>query len=123
MNLKYSELINRRVPEANIQAEFYMLCRRHDIRVLLEVKYENCRFDCLVFLANEPFAIVEVKNYMKRVVLNGKTNQVRKYSKYGLPVIGVVSPKHIYSAFNDLLGLLNERHGSEIYPLYNLKQR
>lgn len=120
MNILYTQIIKKRVPEANIQAEFYLLCRRHGIRILLEVKYENCRFDALVFNGERPFAIIEVKSRgPKRAIygLNQNGRQMQKYSRYGLPIIGVVSPRHIISAFNKLLTLLNERPEAEQYQL------
>lgn len=111
MNVSYSGIIrNGRVPEANIQAEFYMLCRKNGIQILLEVKYQNCRFDALVFKNDIPFAIIEVKNYSKKRSIKGLTSngrQMQKYMKYNLPIIGVLSSKHIFSSFDKLLKLIN----------------
>ena len=111
MDLLYSDFIKKRVPEANIQAEFYRLCRANDIRVLLEVKYENCRFDALIFKDDRPFAIIEVKNYSHRkstIGLTTKGRQMKKYMKYGLPIIGVLSSKHIHASFERLLLLIQK---------------
>lgn len=110
MNITYSGVINSgRVPEANIQAEFYMLCRRHGIQALLEVKYENCRFDVLVFNNDRPFAIVEVKNYSNRTSIRGlKKNgrQYKKYTSYNIPLIEVLNSKQIIPKFQHLLTLI-----------------
>ena len=117
MNLSYSKIINGgRVPEANIQAEFYMLCRKHGIKVLLEVKYENCRFDAVVFKDDKPFAIIEVKNYASRrcvIGLSKKGRQMQKYMKYDIPIIGVLSARHIISSFDRLLLLLDRAKESD----------
>lgn len=112
MNIRYSELINGRVPEANIQAEFYRLCRKHNIPILLEVSFEDCRFDAVIFQDDIPFAIIEVKNYSKKrsaIGLTKKGRQMKKYMRFGLPIIGVMSQKEIVPSFQRLLFLL-EKH-------------
>ena len=99
------------MPEANIQAEFYLLCRKYGIPILLEVKYQDCRFDAVIFKDDKPFAIIEVKNYSKQRQAKGLFaggRQMRKYMKHGLPIIGVLSPGHIIPSFNRLLSLYQE---------------
>lgn len=111
MNLKYSELIGGRVPEANIQAEFYRICRKHNIPILLEISFEDCRFDALIFQNDIPFAIIEMKNYSKKraaVGLTKKGRQMKKYMRFGLPIIGVMSQKDIIPSFERLLILLQK---------------
>lgn len=110
MNLSYTHIIRYgKVPEANIQAEFYRLCRQNDVKILLEVKYQNCRFDAVVFNNDKPFAIVEIKNYGKKCTERGLKRTGRqwlKYSSYGIPVIEVLNSRQIVPKFNELLIML-----------------
>jgi hypothetical protein len=107
MQISYSKIISsRRVPEANIQAEFYLLCRQHGIPVLLEVTHEDCRFDALIFKDDKPFAIVEIKNYGSRCSVRGLKKdgrQWKKYSKYGVQVIQVLNSRQIVPRFNQMM--------------------
>ena len=112
MNISYSGIIKSgRVPEANIQAEFYLLCRKHKIPVLLEVKYMNCRFDAVIFCNDRPCAIVEVKNFTEKTAKRGlKKNgrQYRNYTKFGIPLIQLLNSKQILKAFDDVLEIYNK---------------
>lgn len=114
MNISYSGIIKkRRVPEANVQAEFYMACRKRGIPVLLEITYERCRFDALVFHNDKPVAIVEVKNYAKGALKRGlkpNSRQVRKYSKYGIPIIPVLATSHIMPAINSIAQIIESQN-------------
>ena len=107
MNLSYSHIIKYgKVAEANIQAEFYRLCRQNDVKILLEVKYHDCRFDAVIFYEDKPFAIIEVKNYGKRCSIRGLKRTGRqwlKYSRYEIPVIEVLNSRQIVPKFNELL--------------------
>ena len=111
MNFTFTGIISKGVPEANIQAEFYKLCRDAKIQVLLEITYKNCRFDAIVFRENKPFAIIEVKNYCLRrsrkgLNLNGR--QMKKYKEFGLPIVGILNSKQIVPAFEKIVELLNK---------------
>lgn len=111
MNLRYSHIILDRVPEANIQAEFYRICRKYGIAILLEIKYEDCRFDAIIFRNDTPFAIVEVKNRSERSAekgLNKRGRQMKKYTRFGLPIIAVLSSKHILPSVEKVLMLLQK---------------
>jgi len=104
-------ILSGRVPEANIQAEFYRLCRKYGIEVLLEITHKGCRFDAVVFLDNRPFAIVEVKNYTERrasMGLSTKGRQLRKYSQFGLPVIGVLNSRQVTTSIDRILKMIEE---------------
>lgn len=113
MNIRYSEIIRKKAyAEANIQAEFYKLCRDSKIQILLEVKYEDCRFDAVVFLEDVPVAIVEVKNFSYATSMRGlnKTGrQFKKYSRYGMPVIALLNSKQIIPRFNQLLEIIERK--------------
>mgnify|MGYP003437501825 CR=1 FL=1 len=106
MNLSYTHITKYgKVPEANIQAEFYRLCRQNGIPVLLEVTYDHCRFDILVFRNDRPFAIVEVKNFGTKGSMRGlkKTGrQYTKYKKFGIPIIELLNSRQIFTRFNEL---------------------
>ena len=111
MDISYRGIINSaKVPEANIQAEFYMLCRKHNIPVLLEIKYKNCRFDAVVFKNDKPIAIVEVKNYSIKTSTRGLKKTSRqwiKYNSFGLPVIELLNSKMIFNAFDEVVRIYN----------------
>ena len=111
MNVRFSQIVAaRKVAEANIQAEFYMLCRKHGVQVLLEVAHENCRFDAVVFVDDKAFLIVEVKNFSPRCSARGlkKTGrQWNKYSRYGLPIIEILNSRQIMPKFQEVLRLIS----------------
>lgn len=110
MNLSYSHIIKYgKVPEANIQAEFYRLCRLHNVPVLLEITYQGCRFDALVFRNDRPFVIVEVKNFGTKGSMRGLKKTGRQYTKYkahGIPIIELLNSRQIVTRFNEVLLML-----------------
>jgi hypothetical protein len=112
MQITYDSIIKSgKVPEANIQAEFYMLCRKNGIQILLEVRYMDCRFDALVFNQGRPFAIIEIKNYGKKCSVRGlpkNGRQWNKYSRFGIPLIEVLNSSQIIPKFNALVEMLNQ---------------
>lgn len=76
----------KRLPESNVQAEFYRQCKDNNINVCLEYKYNNCRFDAIVYdRYNFVWFVIEVKNY-KNPKLGRKrfkyTKQFKKYSSF-----------------------------------------
>ncbi|WMX12387.1 hypothetical protein [Aureispira sp. CCB-E] len=78
----------KKISEANIQAEFYHQCRLYKIPFYLEFKYENSRFDGVVFdtKTHEILIIVEFKSKVKSKK-EYNTLQIKKYKKYNLPII------------------------------------
>ncbi len=113
LNVNYRQIVeSRKIPEANIQAEFYMLCRKYKIQILLEVKYQDCRFDAVVFTDDRPFAIIEFKNRWRwdnLKPINEDTRQMKKYRRYGLPIIQVLSARQIIKSFNQLLQMIDAK--------------
>lgn len=89
-----------KMPEANIQAEIYRLCRNEGINICLEYTFNNCRFDAVIIKNGEIIAIVETKSRKKvnhkRLL---KTKQLLKYLSFGIPVILCASWNEIESAF------------------------
>jgi nicotinate-nucleotide pyrophosphorylase len=96
MKIKY-----KRLPEANIQAEIYHVCKKNGIGCLLEYKIDNCRFDVVLFDTGtqEIYAIIEVKSFKyhtnKAWSGNEDTKQMRKYKTYGLPVYIIGRMEHV----------------------------
>ena len=85
---EHMNIVLNKLPEANIQAEFYHQCRLQKIKCILEYKVENCRFDALVYDENRNVkCIVEFKSYKTRKKPKTNTNQINKYKKFGLPII------------------------------------
>lgn len=98
----------KRIPEANIQAEFYHRCRGLGLRLCLEYKYEHCRFDA-VMLDNEDniYAIVEFKSRIKPIIGDYNTKQIKKYQQYGIPIIVCLDYFSIDKAIGKCIELLN----------------
>jgi len=118
MDLLFSDFKSgkRRVSEANIQAELYLLCRNNGISILLEVTFESCRFDALIFHENKAVAIVEIKSYgrarMKKDPINGgffhgNKRQKVKYLKHGLPLFVIPSKERIFPVFEEIVNFIH----------------
>lgn len=116
--LSYSKIlaIKSRIPEANIQAEFYRRCWAKGVKVLLEIKHERSRFDAVVFCEDAAVAIVEVKNYSNKRISAGykngeytpkQTKQFAKYNDYGVPVIVIPGPAFINDAVDKAREVIN----------------
>jgi len=82
----------KRLHSANIQAEFYRKCRMLDLRICLEYKHDDCRFDAVAIDDDDNIvAIVEFKSYSAKFrqphyTPNYNTKQITKYKKFGVPV-------------------------------------
>lgn len=85
----------KRLSEANVQAEFYMACRRAGMGCFLEysARWMNPpgrgRFDAVIHKAGEILAIVECKSTRKakeRHIKFPASRQFARYQEAGLPV-------------------------------------
>ena len=104
--LKYNKL-----PEANIQAEFYMQCKLNNINCMLEYKTSGCRFDAIVYNNNlKIVAAVEVKSYSNQDYVNTNTRQIAKYKKvckkYNIKLFLICNKKHIEEVITKIKGEL-----------------
>ena len=77
----------KRISEANIQAEFYSQCKSNNINVYHEYKYEECRFDAVIYEHDKIILIVEFKSYKRKRKPNYETKQIQKYKKYNIPIL------------------------------------
>jgi ubiquinone/menaquinone biosynthesis C-methylase UbiE len=80
--------IPRKVSEANVQAEFYRVCKEAGITCFLEYLSSwngtpGCRFDCVIVQNGLIKAIIEVKS-RKRVK---EPKKMKKYRIFGVPVL------------------------------------
>lgn len=101
-------IIPKRLPEANIQAEFYHRCRLLGLRLCLEYRYEHCRFDAVMLDRNDNiYAIIEFKSRIKPIKGEYKTKQIDKYSKYGIPIIVCLDYNSIDLAISKCVELLS----------------
>ncbi len=99
----------RRLPEANVQAHFYMRCQQEGIRCTLEYKIPGCRFDAVVHDDAQIFYIVEVKNpseraYKKRIEKNKRYEQEDRYGAHGVPLIVIRGFREIEPAITKIKG-------------------
>ena len=78
-----------RLPEANIQAEFYHHAKILGINAVLELSTPVGRLDIAVLdgSGSNLIAVVECKSNDQKVVT--KTNQIRRYMQIGVPVYGL----------------------------------
>lgn len=96
--------IERRISEANVQAEFYHQCKLHRIKCRLEYKYENCRFDCVLYDKNKNvYAIIEIKNRKRKFAPNVNGKQATKYKRFNIPIIYILNYDAIPYAISYLL--------------------
>lgn len=82
-------LSKAKLNSANIQADFYMRCKLHNIPCILEYKHERCRFDAIIHDDKHILEIVEIKNHKRPWREPKPTKQTEKYRAYGLPVFHV----------------------------------
>lgn len=115
--ISYERILSakHRIPEANIQAEFYRRCWAKGVKVLLEITYERSRFDAVVFNGDDAIAIVEVKNYSTKRISQGyksgvytpkNTRQFSKYKEYGVPVVVIPGPDFINDAVEKVVTII-----------------
>ena len=98
----------KRLPEANIQAEFYHRCRLLGLRLCLEYKYEHSRFDAVMLDSDDNiYAIIEFKSRIKPIIGDYNTKQIKKYQQYGIPIIVCLDYFSIDKAIGKCIELLN----------------
>lgn len=80
-----------RLPEANIQAEFYHLCRLNGIPCILEFHTPTGRHDVTVWTPGYThlLCIVECKSLKAGQVFYSDSRQIRRYQQVGVPVYGI----------------------------------
>lgn len=95
-----------KLPEANIQAEFYMACKQNQLNCYLQYivdnplswkKHGKCRFDAVIYDSNdEIFAIIEIKSYHRQNKQgNRDTKQLKKYTQFNVPIFILTRIEHI----------------------------
>ena len=99
----------KRIPEANIQAEFYRQCKNNGINVCLEYRFSGCRFDAVVYDQNKFIHfIVEVKSYTDpNKKPNWNTKQIKKYKQFRTPVLLIVRMEGIKEAIEHIKKEMN----------------
>lgn len=108
---------SRRISEANIQAEIYHQCKLNSINCYLEYKVPGnkprSRLD-IVILDNDDniTLIIEVKSYIVDKLPNLNTRQIRKYLKYGIPIVVIGRMENIY---NLIKGIKSQIYKEGIY--------
>ena len=105
----------KRYAEANVQAEFYHRCRLLKLRLCLEYTCNNCRFDAVMIDNNDNiYAIVEFKRSTKGYV-STKTKQLKKYSKYGVPILICINFEGINDTIIKCQELLKNANTPQIF--------
>ncbi len=82
------------IPEANIQAEFYHVCRKLNIPIFLEYKIKGtnskrgCRFDAVILDSYDNIiCIIEFKARTKKNIKELlESNQSKRYLEFGVPL-------------------------------------
>jgi hypothetical protein len=85
-----------RLPEANIQAEFYYRCKQEKIPCMLEYTIEGARFDAIIHNNKRISHIVEIKSMTerakrRRLARSRMPKQITKYLQHGLPVLVIIN--------------------------------
>jgi len=100
--MRYVERL--KVSEVTIQAELFSRCKENNFECALEYTYENCRFDAVIVVDKDIVAIVEVKSLSDIAVLKERkfttkkiasSDQLKKYTAYGVPVLLCLSRRDI----------------------------
>ena len=101
---------NQRISSANVQAEFYHMCRNADINIRLEYRADHCRFDLVVYNDNyDILAIIEAKNKStKNAQINKSGRQYKKYNSFGVPVVYLMNFADLEKKFNFVKKLFYE---------------
>ncbi len=87
--------------EDNLKVELFVTCKHEGIKLELEYGYKNCRFDGVVVRQGRILAIVEIKNWTIQQAMKNKRDlpeQLKKYRKFGIPVLVLWSFNGIYRA-------------------------
>jgi len=108
-----------KVSEANIQAEFYLACKRHNLNCYLEYsvicttkvirkRQRKCRFDAVVYDKEDNiFAIIEIKSYHTHRPGNRASKQLYHYEQYGVPVFLITRAEQIEATIKSILLLVS----------------
>lgn len=86
------------------------MCKLLGIPCYLEYKYDNCRFDAVIFddSSLEILILVEFKSKIKNSK-NLKTKQLEKYRDHGLPVVLISKSDQLEEGILEVLGILAEK--------------
>jgi len=101
-----------KLPEANIQAHFYMRCVQENIPCMLEYRVKGSRFDAIIYKDTQVICIIEVKNLgasalRKRLTKARKYAQIDRYETHGVPVIGIWNMDFIEPSLNLIKAMLH----------------
>lgn len=97
-----------RLAEASIQAILYGELQKLEIPCLLEVSFEDCRFDCVILRGDRVIAIIETKSYSNNREPNLKTKQYAKYSRYNVPVIYLTRQENVHDVICEIQLVLED---------------
>jgi hypothetical protein len=93
---------NNRLPEANIQAEFYHQCKLNNIKCYLHYKIDHSVFDAIIIKDNTIIKIIEFKSYVTNRDGKINTKQLKKYSQYGIPIVLITRLWQIQNVIDSL---------------------
>jgi len=77
----------KEISAGEVQAEVYRQLVNDGIKVAVEYKYLDCRFDLVVVKGSQILAIIETKKAPKVNKKYTSVKQLNKYSRFGIPVI------------------------------------
>lgn len=107
VQLKFRE--PKRLPEANILAEFYCQCKTVGLQCVLEYTVYHSRLDAIIVKDGFIVAIVEVKSYSTDRPPNTQTKQFEKYLRFGVPLFWI-------TRFNQVSKVVSEIQDFLSYP-------
>jgi hypothetical protein len=85
--MKYDRTVKQH--EDSLKVELSNQCSRSGIRLHVEYRHKNCRFDAVVVRNNEILAIIEIKRWTRaqaKFRTQKITPQLKKYSQFDVPV-------------------------------------
>lgn len=114
---------NKRISEANIQAEVYHRLKLLEIYCELEYVIDDCRFDIIITdkLKEKILLIIECKNYEHTISINMVGNQIKKYSRFGIPIMAIVNETKIEPAIEIIKDVMqNEKSFNDFTNKFNV---
>lgn len=96
----------KRLPEANILAEFYCQCKASGVHCVLEYTYAHSRLDAVIVKDGLIVAIVEVKSYSNDRPPNTKTKQFEKYRRFGVPLFWITRVNQVPKVVSEIQDFL-----------------